>query len=166
MHATLESAREYAERKRVQGSVHYIDELPSVVFDGATESLVVSEINTERFFSRFNLKRLQAFCKSSPLSSLSLFQTMDLFRSSSAMWSVGYPLRNSSILSLCEKPEGLVELTKGERLSSWASMSAGRNYLLNWVQRPFKRRHADLHTLIAGANALLRPQARGEKQIH
>lgn len=155
MHATLDSARKYAEQNRVQGTVFYIGELPSIAFDTGEGVLVVSEINTERFFSRFRVKNLQKDFELMPRSSITLSQVVDLFRSDSAMWVAGYPLRNSSILSFCDSTEKLVALNRGQRLISWVSSSIGGNQALRWFERPFKKQHSCVHTLVAAMNGLV-----------
>lgn len=152
MHTSMYTACGHAEDRRVQGTVFYIVELPSIAILGAQGALVISEINTERFFSRFSLKRFSSLAALIPISTMTLRQFMHIFDSRSTLWAAGYPPRNSAILSYVSDAERLVELDGTRKLRSWTSSSRGKSYLLHWSERPFKGHRKSLHSLVEVLN--------------
>lgn len=55
---SLEDVKAKIERRRVQGSQWFIDELPTLVVAGESRSLLITEINTDKPLSRFTKTRL------------------------------------------------------------------------------------------------------------
>jgi len=53
MHSDLQSAKDTAEKRRVQGSVFYIAELPAPIFSSAAGIIAVTEINSARPLSGY-----------------------------------------------------------------------------------------------------------------
>jgi len=148
-HATLESAKSYCEPQRVQGTVFYIDELPSLAFVGDERTLVVSELNTENFMSRFDVAELGKLTDILPVSTMSLRQIARMFRPQSPLWGRGYPLYHSTFLSLTEASDVLARVALTDELSSFASSSSGPLYLLHWARRPFSKQRKTLHAIEA-----------------
>lgn len=147
MHSTMDTAKAFCEAKRVQGTVFYIDELPSLAFIAENRALVVSEINTESFLRRLNLKRLTSITTVFPVSSMTLRQMTYVFRPESPLWPSDYPRRDSAILSFCSLSSELADLGAKTELSSFASSSSGPGYYLNWSTRPFTKDREVLHAI-------------------
>jgi len=147
MHSTLESAKAFCEQRRVQGTVFYVDELPSLALIAPQRALVVSEINTEKFFGRLSARRLTHLTTVFPVSTMTLHQMTYVFRPKSPLWPDNYPRKDSAILSYCSDPDTLLEVKREDRLSSWASSSTGPNYFLHWSTRPFVKGRASLHSM-------------------
>ncbi len=145
MHSTIKSAKTFCEQRRVQGTVFYIDELPSLAFVVPERALVISEINTDEFLGRLDFTRLTSLTTVLPVSSMTLRQMTYVFRPESPLWPPSYPQKDSTILSFCSKPETLAEVLPNDQLFSWASSSTGPNYHLNWSTRPFTKGRSSLH---------------------
>src|SRR4051812_25147339 len=79
MHGALESAKAFCEERRRQGTIFYIDELPSLAFVASECALVVSEINTEGFFDRFDAERFASITSVVPIITFSLDQVVCMF---------------------------------------------------------------------------------------
>ena len=134
-----------SEARRVQGTVFYIDELPSLAFFAPERVLVVSEINTKEFLGKLDSKLLRSITTVLPVSSMTLRQMTYIFRPQSPLWPPSYPQKDSSILSFCSAPKTLSEVLPNDDLSSFASSSSGTNYYLNWSKRPFSKSRVSLH---------------------
>lgn len=145
MHSTIESAKAFCEARRVQGTVFYIDELPSLAFIAESRALLVSEINTEAFLKRIDAKRLTSITTVFPVSTMTLRQMTYVFRPESPLWPADYPRQDSAILSFCSASNTLAELSTKEQLTSYASSSSGPGYYLNWSTRPFSKDPSALH---------------------
>lgn len=145
MHSTMDSAKAFCQARRVQGTVFYVHELPSIAFIAESRALVVSEINTESFLKRLDAKRLTSITTVLPVSAMTLRQMAYVFRPESPLWPTDYPRQDSAILSFCSTSNTLAELSAKEELSSYASNSAGSSYYLNWSTRPFAKDRSGLH---------------------
>lgn len=144
-HTTLASAKAFCEPKRVQGTVFYIDELPSLAFTAPERVLIASEINSERFFGKLDVNRLTSITTVFPVSTMTLRQMMYVFRAESPLWPKGYPRENSAQVSFGSGPEQLELIPVGEELHSYMSHAQGANYLLGWEKRPFVYDRSVLH---------------------
>lgn len=155
MHSTLDSAQSFCEKRRVQGTVFYIDELPSLAFIAPDRALVISEINTDVFLGRLNLVRLLGITGVLPVSTMTLRQMIYLFRPKSPLWPSDYPRKDSAILSFCFRPDTLLEVEHREELLSLASSSSGPNYYLGWSSRPFTKDRGRLEVIAGTLSAQL-----------
>lgn len=54
MHISLERAKQYAERQRVQGSVFYVNEIPALLVQGGSLVLAVTQINCSNALSGYS----------------------------------------------------------------------------------------------------------------
>ncbi|MCX7197672.1 MAG: hypothetical protein NTW37_06700 [Proteobacteria bacterium] len=145
MHSTMDSAKQFCESQRVQGTVFYIDELPSIAFIADNRALVVSEINTDSFLKRIDVELLTTITTVFPVSTMTLRQMMYVFRPYSPLWPKDYPRLNSAIVSFSSAGDTMVELHTEEELFSYASSSVGPSYYLNWSTRRFQRDRSALH---------------------
>ena len=156
MHSTMDSAKAFCEARRVQGTVFYIDELPSIAFIAENRALIVSEINTESFLKRLDAKRLTSITTVFPVSTMTLRQMTYVFRPESPLWPTDYPRQDSAILSFCSASGTLAELSAKEELSSYASSSSGPGYYLGWSTRPFSKDRAVLHGIASSLRGRIR----------
>lgn len=152
-HRMLKDAKAYCESRRTQGTVFYIDELPSLGFFTSDEALLISEINTERFFSRYDATRLTAITEALPVASITLRQFWHLFKIESPLWPVGYPKRNSTFATFVKGVEPFEVVGKEQELVSYKSSSNGSNYYLGWSQRPFSKDRGALHAICDALNS-------------
>lgn len=148
MHSTIESAKQYCERRRVQGTVFYIDELPSIGFIAPERALLISEINTEHFFQRFNVEYLEVILSVLPTNSFTLKQVEHMFNPTSELWPWNYPGRDSAILTFCSNPKTLLAASKKSGMKSYASHSMGGNYYLGWASRSFSKKRSALYSIV------------------
>ena len=147
MHTTYESARSYCERRRVQGTVFYVSELPSLAFITSTSALIVSEINSDSLLSRLDRPRLRQVVETIPVSTLTLDQVHYLFRPSSPLWPHDYPQQNSAILSYCSDLTALSAHTTTSSVIATESFSLGPLYKLDWRDVPTTTDHSAVHQL-------------------
>ena len=146
-HRTLNSAKDFCEQRRTQGTVFYIDELPSLAFLAPGRALVASEINTDDFFCRLDGKRLTSITTAFPVSTMTLKQMWYLFRVESTLWPTGYPRKNSAFVSFCEDPEPFETVAPDQKLVSYRSSSNGPKYYLGWEERSFNKKRSTLHAV-------------------
>ena len=137
MHATWESARDYCERRRVQGTVFYINELPALTFVAGERALVVTEINTDDILSRFDFGKLTNLTSILPVSTMTLRQMYHVFKPTSSLWPNAYPREDSAILLFGTIAPLLIACSASASLTAKASRAVGANYHLNWSERPF-----------------------------
>lgn len=148
MHLSLKSAKDYCEKLRTQGTVFYIDQLPSIAFIATKRTLFVSEINTEKFFERLKTQKLKDLINIIPVSTMTLHQISLIFNSYSLLWSENYPKDNSCILSFANFSDGFEEIQQNEELISYGSSSSGPNFYLKWTERKFAKDSTLLHQIL------------------
>lgn len=146
-HRDLASAKAFCEKRRVQGTVFYIDELPSVALLAPERVLTVSEINTASFLSKFDVRRLASITTAFPVSTMTLRQFWYLFRVNSALWPADHPRQNSSFVSFFRGVETFETVTPKDQLSSYSSSSVGPDYYLRWNLRPFEKDSSHVHAI-------------------
>lgn len=148
MHSNLDSAKRFAERNRVQGSVFYIEELPALLLDGGSYPVLVTQINERCPLREYSAKALREDVSiesekiegyrnnyltfGSPLNGVILS-----FEYNSRFWKTQQPWKNSVILLYTETEFEPVEL-KTTKLKAWKSSSLGKDYYLSWS--PIKSR--------------------------
>lgn len=154
-HRTLESAKAFCEKQRVQGTVFYIDELPSLALLAPDRTLVVSEINTNHFLATYDVKRLTSITTALPVSSMTLQQFWYLFRIESALWPVDFPKFNSAFVSFDKNTTPFETIDKKQELFSYSSKSNGPDYQLGWRSRPFDKNRSTLHAICDALKARL-----------
>lgn len=132
MHFSLEEAKDYCESRRVQGTVFNIFQLPSLRFKAEAGNLIVSEINSDKYFGHMKLEELASVCTLLPIDTLSLENIWRLFRSTSSLWPYTYPSQDSIIVNFDSSATELEAVPEG--LTRWQSQSIGSNYYLNWKQ--------------------------------
>lgn len=144
MHSSLSSAKKFAERNRVQGSVFYIEELPAFCFYGGKFPIVVTQINESCPFREYSAIALKddvslgykkiAGSQSNYLKLGSpLIGTILSFNSNSRFWKTPPPVNNSIIFLYSSNDTEQVPL-KTTKLRTWKSTSQGKDYYLSWGQ--------------------------------
>lgn len=152
MHTTLQSAKDYAEKRRVRGTVFYIKQLPCLIFRSHNACLLVTEINNRNPLAGYspdatideishsyskiegaldNYLRIGA-----PLNGVAMS-----FLPSSTFWSVRPGPRDSVIIMFSENLELPVERANSDKLKAFKSFSCGGNYYLGWstIESEIKR---------------------------
>jgi tetratricopeptide (TPR) repeat protein len=117
MHFDLRSARQFAEKKRKQGSKFYIRELPALYFKSEYVSMVITEINTLDTFEDH------------------LFEEININTTLEAVFYHFTPITKNSVIRLIAfhgKDMEVEELYDSKPLHRWISESVGRGYLLQW----------------------------------
>lgn len=141
MHTTLESAKEYAEQHRVRGTVFIIKQLPCLVYKCQDVCLIVTEINTPRPLSGYNVDFNEAnqseVVESESNSYLKIGAPLNRivmsFLPSSRFWYANPSPRNSIIMMASRKHILPLEKLKSQNLLSYSSFSNGSGYYLGWT---------------------------------
>ena len=136
LHTTLSSAKEYAETKRVQGSLFEVIERPALQFQSNESSIFVTEINAKEPLSRLNLAELAKILSVLSLNTMTLQQCSRLFRASSPLWGANYPREDSAILGFKRDKVALEPITAASQFEISQSKSRGATYKLDWHERP------------------------------
>jgi len=143
MHSSIESAKRFAERNRVQGSVFYIKELPALFIESGEYPIIITQINEDcplREYSAVALKdsiesgqlKINGF-KNNYLSFGSSLQGLILsFKPNSRFWRIPQKIDNSVILLYSEVNTEYQPLNKN-KLKSWKSASIGSKECLAWI---------------------------------
>ena len=154
MHSTFESAKSFCEARRTQGTVFYIDELPSLAFRAPEGALIVSEINTKQFLANFDFDRLTSITTVFPVSTMTLQQMFYAFNASSPLWPENYPRYNSRVF-FASGADSLEDIQPTVELTSYSSSSSGPNYPLGWTRRKFEKDRTLLHQISSALSSRL-----------
>lgn len=136
VHSTLESAKNFCERKRKNGSVFYIKRLPCLVLVGSKGAIIVTEINSDNPLSRHLLLSESpgkdvVVAKRLVISSLrNVSDVRAGFGGHSHVWVSGRGKPNSILVMQYKanlRLEGQPENTK-----VWRSSSIGGDYKIMW----------------------------------
>jgi len=138
VHSTIDAATEFAETKRVQGTVFEVLELPALALSGDGCTLVVLELNEKSVFSRLDVRRLQDLIAILEPKSMTLQQFAMVFRASSPLWSQNYPQRNSIVFRSAASTVELAPLDPTCVLQIHQSRPDGPDFPLSWTPRESK----------------------------
>jgi len=127
MYNNLQSTKTYIESIRKQGSVFYINEMPSLVLKSKNFSLVVTQINTTCPLQDYSIKKNINILKKGTL----LKDIVDSFKYNSPFWR-NYQPQENSIIILYASNDDMLEKLKTTKLKIWQSQSYGKNYYLSW----------------------------------
>ncbi|TAN41956.1 MAG: hypothetical protein EPN22_13755 [Nitrospirae bacterium] len=149
MHLSLESAKQYAERNRTQGSVFNIKELPCLILRSEGGSVFVTQINTQHPLKDY----LATAVRSEPGRNLVLIENARncylekgaqmqgavlSFAWNSRFWEKDQPSNNSVIVVASNDPEEKAQRILSQEFQLRVSRSYGRNYLLGWREMQTK----------------------------
>ncbi|HDM8054647.1 hypothetical protein [Vibrio harveyi] len=138
MHPTLESAQEYCESVRTQGTKFHIDVLPALVFYTSHRTLLVTEINTETPLARFDTGAFLSNSKvtESTKKTLKWRTTMstlcDSFDPHTGSWELSSKHEHSVIL--LDGTSIKFEIADSKHGRKYQSYSVGGNQSLGWSQ--------------------------------
>lgn len=144
MHTSLLSAQEAAEKKRTQGTVFYIQQLPCLAYRSKSNLLLVTQINTEEPLSWFScepVRKRESYQQiatsdfvENPLTAGSPIKAVaSSFHFDSVHWEIEPPSRDSVMLLTSMTPMMMFEeLAMHLRLHFFQSYSQGGYYKLGW----------------------------------
>lgn len=154
MHLDLSSAMQHAERLRTNGSVFYIKEIPALVLQGETSTLVVTQINCEVVLAAYhpkgyslrrnNIKRTENHI----LPGISLSLAASSFARDSGYWGVMPPSDDSVLIFAADVPLSKFEIYRESSVVQYKSNSNGGQYLLSWSKLPFDVKSKALRKII------------------
>lgn len=141
IHTQLETAREFAEKQRKQGSVFYIRQLPALLLIGYPHA-VISQINTDEPLSGYSRSAVRIFVdveeefniEDSLEEGNRMRQVVDSFRYNSSFWTTTPPPKSSVITLFYDDGEDVDEfedLDQGSLLL-WKSRPNGRQNKFRW----------------------------------
>jgi hypothetical protein len=159
MHTTLVSAKEYAETKRVQGSVWYISELPALLAEGDSLILAVTQINCLNVldgYSAFAVRRnapagyerIAEFRDNYLVRGASLEGAYLSFDPDSRFWEKPPPKKDSIIRVLAEATVAQFETIDSRGLAAYRSKSYGGACLLNWFPNSQRIRATTIRRIV------------------
>jgi|TARA_B100000929_G_C15501457_1_gene417556 hypothetical protein len=152
MHSTLESAKNYAEKRRTRGTVFYIRQLPCLIFRSRKQTILVTEINNRNPLSGYSVnatteevaygyKKIEGALNNylkvgSPLNGVAMS-----FLPNSRFWNVRPSPRDSIIILGSTDPSIPIEKVSSDNLHAYKSFSHGGNYYLGWssIESEIKR---------------------------
>lgn len=143
MHTTLESAKEYAEKRRTRGTVFYIKQLPCLIFRSRNTCVLVTEINNHNPLSGYSpdattnnvaygLSKIEGARDNYLKIGAPINGVAKSFLPNSRFWNLRPAPKNSIIILSCKNPALSVEKVTSDRLLAYKSYSNGGNYYLGW----------------------------------
>jgi len=142
MHSSFESAKEFAEINRKQGSVFYIEELPALYIESGDYPILITQINKECPLINYSatalkepdvkLSKINGYRNNYLTFGASLKPLILSFRYDSRFWQRPQAENTTIILYSKNKLEYL--LLKTTELKSWKSSSFGKKYYLSWSE--------------------------------
>ena len=146
MHTSIETARQYCEKKRQRGTILYIKELPCLVIKSTTKALFITEINHDCPLDRYSNEavtttppadhalidnHLDNYLKrGAPLEGVHLS-----FKPLSRFWQITPDTRDAIIQVECDNPSISVMKCNRDNFYLHKSFSQGSDYYLGWNQK-------------------------------
>ncbi|WP_332399370.1 hypothetical protein [Vibrio metschnikovii] len=134
MHPNLQSAKDYCENKRVQGTVFHIFKIPALAFYTKYQTLIVTEINSNIPLSRFSLEKFltKQTVKKNEVGKLAWTTDMntlvDSFDIYSGSWDV--PSKSRYSVLMFDGTSVKLEVSRSNDLIHYYSRSVGGGYYL------------------------------------
>jgi len=144
MHTNIETAKQYCEKRRNQGTVFNIKQLPALKIKSDNGCAVVTQINTDKPLAGYSVKATRDRSYSSELDNCinkdaKIMETTDSFLPDSRFWNQAPPFYNSIITVYATNPdESFTDLEKSVSLIVKTSYSNGKGYLLGWSSNILK----------------------------
>lgn len=143
MHGSQSSARQYAEKRRTQGTVFTIKELPSLVLQSTKGAVFVTQINTTtplldysaeaiREQPRLGSKLIEGARNNYLVKGATIGSAALSFDWSSRFWRTPPPKRNSVIIVASADTTEVIKTLGRKALQGLSSYSNGGGYLLGW----------------------------------
>jgi len=131
MNPSFDTAKRVAEKKRVQGSVFYIRELPALQFINNKLSLFITEINTN-----IPLKYHNDLSDEASTTLMDVYKHFETDKPNSIIRLIGhnteFSRHNSKITLIRNVFNNLEQICSTYNLKSYKSFSHGKGYLLGW----------------------------------
>lgn len=158
MHSSLQSAKNYAEKRRTQGTVFTIKEQPALQICTENGQIIVTQINTTRPLSDYSPDAVRArpaqgaklIDKASDnylTAGASALGVALSFDCASRFWRKPPPRRNSVIVVASEDAALELDALRPRKLRAWTSLSNGGGYLLGWRERENETKVNDVISL-------------------
>jgi hypothetical protein len=143
LHTAIESAQNFAEKKRTQGSVFYIKELPAILLVSDQLSIAVTQINSNMPLCDYTYtpnaeKATQSWRKDfrAEMAVLnidtSIGSVVKSFEPLSSFWFKAPKIANSVITVCVSKNTDCFETLSDDELLQWKSITFSKKYLLGW----------------------------------
>ena len=149
MHLNVQSAKNHAETRRVQGSVFNIRQIPAIVLWGTGGPVFITQINSKAPFRTYSPEALRT---DPPTGQEKIENALDhylvkgalmrgavlSFQWNSRFWEQRQPARNSILFFAATPSPNFAEvqpLEKSTELSQEVSFSHGGNYRLGWRKK-------------------------------
>ncbi|MFW1373484.1 hypothetical protein ACEV99_22545 [Vibrio parahaemolyticus] len=138
MHPNLQSAKDYCENERVQGTVFHILKLPALALYTKYRTLIVTEINSNSPLSRFSLEKFltKRTVQKNEIGKLAwttdintLVDSFDIYCGS---WEVPSKSRHSVLMF--DGTSVKLEVSRANDLGHYRSRSVGGGYYLQWSE--------------------------------
>lgn len=154
MHTDLTGAKQYAEGLRTNGSVFYIHELPVLVVEGPTQSLLVTQINCSNVLSEYRplgsdrTRHGTAVMRRRIAPGVPLALAITSFDLASPYWDVAPPPSDSVLLFVA--PVRLRDMAKYQEshVVKYQSVSIGANYPLRWPESRYEVKSSSLRRVV------------------
>jgi hypothetical protein len=147
MHNCMRSAKDYCEKRRVQGTVFVIKELPALAIQTTKNGIIlVTEINTISPLSRYSIdavredtatssRRIEGYADSYVCVGGNALGARLSFMPGSRFWRVSPPPKDAVMVLNTKLPASQFSSIDTSGLKAWSSYSNGSNYLLGWRER-------------------------------
>lgn len=146
MHPTLELAKRYAEKRRTQGTVFHIKELPAIIFRSKSGCLIVTQINCKNPLSNYSpnatainvrsgQKKIEGALDNYICKNASIYGVALSFVCGSRFWLTQPSEKNSIITVATSEPSITLPALTENKLVTRTSFSFGKKYLLGWSEK-------------------------------
>lgn len=146
MHGTLQSAKDFAEKKRIQGTVFNIREMPAIVFRSSVGDVVVTQINTNVPLSLYspdaldNAGFITDITPALPMKNYiylgaPISEAAKSFSWHSQFWHSKPPASNSVVVVATRDISSEYTHDIDSKLHAYTSYSHGSKYRLGWHTR-------------------------------
>ncbi|MFI8483004.1 hypothetical protein ACIGCM_20805 [Pseudomonas sp. NPDC078700] len=141
MHPTLELAKNYAEKRRTQGTVFHIHELPAILFRTRNGCLIATQINSKNPLLNYLPNPFTTNLESTKLDMVdtldsytcinpTISETVLSFACGSRFWLTQPPTEDSVITVATNDPTASFAVLSNDNLQIRTSCSLGKKYLL------------------------------------
>lgn len=160
MHATLKSAKDYVEKKRVQGTEFNIKEIPSIVFRSPAGDIVITQINTMTPLGSYSpdaLSKANPLVETDPHVALdnyihigaSMFGVVMSFRHKSRFWTAQQQESNAVIVVATRDKSIEFNNDLDVDFKQYYSHTNGAGYRLGWNPGEIKISAAPIYRILS-----------------
>lgn len=160
MHTSLKSAKDYVEKKRVQGTVFNIEELPAIAFKSSAGDIIATQINTRTPLEAYSpdaISNVDILADIYPHLNLDNYIQLGApmlgvalsFRHWSRFWSVRQQESDAAIVVVTRDKSAEYNHDLDEGFKSYSSYTQGGNYRLGWFTRDAEMSAAPINTILS-----------------